>query len=105
MKSSVATSIDGNGVSWPISRATTWSMVVLASTSSASVRLGHTPVRNPAALTAWSPTWLPGWDRVRLVTTTTDCLKGSSGLRMGVNSKPAPSAAGIHCSMMAPLGT
>ncbi len=79
-------------------------MVVLASTSSASVRFGHTPVRNPAALTAWSPTWLPGCERVRLVTTTAESANGSSGLRMGVNSKPAPTFSGIHWSTMAPFG-
>src|SRR5215469_5929948 len=52
VKSSVAISSDGNGVSCPICCATTWSMVVLAWTSSASVRFGQTPVENPAQLTA-----------------------------------------------------
>src|SRR6185295_19984184 len=79
-------------------------MVVLASTSSASVRLGQTPVRNPAQLTAWSPITLPGRERVRLVTIARESLNGSSGFRIGVNSKPAPTVLGVHCCMMAPLG-
>ena len=36
------------------------------------------------------------------LTTSTYSRNGSSGLRMGVNSKPAPSVAGVHRSMMAP---
>jgi hypothetical protein len=52
VKSSVASSSDGNGVSWPISRATIWSMVTPARMSSASVRLAAAPVSQPAALTA-----------------------------------------------------
>ena len=79
-------------------------MVVFASTSSASVRFGQTPVRNPPTLTAWSPTWLPGCDRVRFFTTTSEFLNGSSGFRIGVNSKPAPTFFGMNSSMMAPLG-
>jgi hypothetical protein len=69
------------------------------------VRFGHTPVRKPAALTAWSPTWLPGCERVRFVTTTIWSLNFSIGLRIGLKSNPAPTVSGIHCSMMAPLGT
>ena len=30
--------------------------------------------------------------------------KSFSGVRMGDNGKPLPSAAGVHCSMMAPWG-
>ena len=31
-------------------------------------------------------------------------LNGSSGLRIGVISNPAPSVAGVQCSMIAPCG-
>ena len=31
-------------------------------------------------------------------------LNGSNGLRIGVSSKPLPSAAGVQCSMIAPCG-
>src|SRR5678816_1407093 len=79
-------------------------MYVLARISSASVLLGQTPVRKPAALTAWSPTWLPGCDRVRFVTIASELLKGSSGFKIGVNSKPVPTVAGVNCCMMAPFG-
>jgi hypothetical protein len=40
----------------------------------------------------------------RLLTTTTDCRNGSSGLRIGVNSKPAPAIFGVQSSMITPCG-
>src|SRR5262249_5560425 len=37
--------------------------------------------------------------------TTVNCFwNGASGLRIGESSKPEPSAAGVHCSMIAPCG-
>src|SRR6185295_6868009 len=47
---------------------------------------------------------LPGRDRVRLFTSTSESLNGSRGLRIGVNSNPEPTVFGIHCCMIAPLG-
>ncbi len=32
-------------------------------------------------------------------------MYGASGASVGVSSKPAPSAAGVHCSMTMPFGT
>jgi hypothetical protein len=42
--------------------------------------------------------------RVRLLTTTSESRKDASGSRIGVNSKPAPTVAGVHCDMMTPCG-
>jgi hypothetical protein len=37
--------------------------------------------------------------------TIVNCFRnGSSGLTMGVSSKSRPSAAGVHCGMIAPCG-
>jgi hypothetical protein len=55
VKSSVAISSDGNGVSWPIALAIIWSMVVSLRTSTPSVFLGEMPVSHIAGAVAWPP--------------------------------------------------
>ena len=50
--SSVATSIDGSCVSWPMFLAMTWSMLMPTRMSSASVCLATAPLNQPAELTA-----------------------------------------------------
>jgi hypothetical protein len=39
------------------------------------------------------------------LTTFNRSRKASGGFRIGVNSKPVPSVAGVHLSMIAPCGT
>ena len=51
------------------------------------------PARTLLAQTAARPVTTLSWFR-----------NGSSGLRMGENSKPAPSVAGVHAFITAPCG-
>ena len=78
-------------MSLPIWLAMTWSSDVLAMKSSASVRLGAAPVSQVPVLTAC----VPASGRSRLEITVTESRNGSSGLRIGLNSKPTPVVVGI----------
>ena len=53
VKSSVASSSEGSGVSWPILFATTWSMVMPDFTFSAIVLNGMTPLNHADTVVAW----------------------------------------------------
>src|SRR5262249_58419817 len=85
VKSSVASSSEGSGVSWPILLAITWSMVVPALTFSAIVRNGTDPLNHAATVTAW-----PSRGSQSSEITVTDFRYGSRDFRIGVNSKSGP---------------
>ena len=69
--------------------------------SSASVRLGAAPVSHVPVLTAC----VPASGRSRLEITVTASRNGSSGLRIGLNSKPAPVVVGFQWLGRSPIGT
>ncbi len=69
--------------------------------SSASVRFGAAPVSHVPVLTAC----VPCSGRSRPETTVTVSRNGSSGLRIALNSKPAPVVAGVQWLGRSPMGT
>src|SRR6266478_973686 len=76
--------------------------------SAPSVFLTWTPVRNVDAARAWSPapsfgSGTPGVSSSPLSTRTWS-RNGASGSSTGVHANRAPSAAGVHRSMMIPFG-
>ena len=88
----MAISNDGNTLSLPMVFAMTWSSEVLAMKSSASVRLGAAPVSQVPVLTAC----VPASGRSRFEITVTASRNGSSGLMIGLNSKPTPVVGGFQ---------
>src|SRR5439155_27192192 len=67
------------------------------------VGFGRTPLNHVVGLSEWTADVSAArWPRPD--TTSTYSRNGSSGLRIGENSKLAPSCAGVHLSMMAPCG-
>ena len=69
--------------------------------SSASVRFGAVPVSQVPVLTAC----VPASGRSRLETTVTRSRNVSIGLRIGLNSKPAPVVVGVQWLGRSPIGT
>ena len=96
-------------VSWPIFAAAIWSIEVPPRMSGPSVFLGCTPVRNAEAARTWSPVPSPGSGNIGSLwsplTTVTWSWNGARGARVCGRMKSRPSAAGVHSSMMTPLGT
>src|SRR5262245_60807603 len=67
---------------------------------------GEMSVRNRVLAFACAPPGRPGvGTHARLLSTSRSSLNGASGASVGVSSKAAPSAAGVHCSMTMPFGT
>jgi hypothetical protein len=98
---SMPTSSDGNGVSWPSCAAAIWSIETPPKRSG--VCRGCTQVSQVPGTMACTVALMPGRFS-RPETMVSLFLNGSSGFRMGVISKSAPSAFGVQWSMMAPCG-
>ena len=63
-------------------------------------------VRKRVLAFACAPPGRPGvGTQARLLSTSRSSRNGASGASVGVSSKPAPSATGVHCSMTMPFGT
>ena len=96
-------------VSRPSSAAAIWSTERPASKSAPSVGLACTPVRKAPVMRPCPPAGSPGicaagaWSSP--VSTSSRSRKRASGWRMGENSNPAPSVAGVQLRMTAPWGT
>ncbi len=106
--SSQPSSIEPSRVCEPIWRAAIWSTETPFLMSAPAVLRQWTPVRNTAPARAWSPGPSPSalpFSCSRPDSTSIRSFTGASGLRMRVSSKLAPSAAGVHCSIVTPFGT
>ena len=106
---SIESSSDANCVSSPMALARSWSIEVPARRSEPVVNFGGMPVRKRVLARACTPGSSPGFSAGGLlfipVKTAMWSRNGSSGSRMGVNSNPAPSVAGVHLFMIMPFGT
>ena len=87
----------------PMARAAIWSAVTPAYASTPCVAFGRTPLSQVVGLSECTAV-VSAAACARPVMTLSWSRNGSSGLRIGENSKPAPSVAGVHAFMMAPCG-
>jgi hypothetical protein len=106
--SSQPSSIDPSRVCDPICWAAIWSTETPFLMSAPEVLRQWTPVRNTAPARAWSPGPSPSALPLlcsRPDSTSTRSFTGASGFRMRDSSQFAPSAAGVHDSIVTPFGT
>src|SRR5262245_33503422 len=104
--SSTVISIDGNGVSCPIALAAIWSAD--SPNTGRGFSSGLAPVRNTADELEWfaaaeasAPYAIGAYVLLMMLMWSRN---GSSGFKIGVNSKPAPSVTGTHLSIVTPWG-